>query len=189
MNLKDVHLIGHSLGAQLCGFAGKGLNKVGRITGLDPAGPSFDGVSKQARLDRSDAGFVDVIHTDAKPFVPFFGLGILQAVGHVDFYPNGGKDQPNCDKKIFGGSIRGLLCNHMRALDYFTASINAKNVPLAHKCTNYHDFLNGLCSDCGVNGEKCAIMGYRAHQWLTFQNNQIENKMFLKTTGNYPYFL
>ena len=189
MNLRDVHLIGHSLGAQVCGFAGQGLKKVGRITGLDPAGPSFDGASRQARLDMTDADFVDVIHTDSRSFIPFFGLGTLQAVGHVDFYPNGGKNQPNCGKEILTGTIRGLLCNHIRALDYFIASINANKVPLAHKCTNYDTFLRGLCSDCGVNSEKCAIMGYRADEWRRFKNNQIGSKMFLRTTGNYPYFL
>ena len=189
MNLKDVHLIGHSLGAQVCGFAGQGLDKVGRITGLDPAGPSFDGLPKEARLDKTDADFVDVIHTDSKPFIPYFGLGTLQAVGHIDFYPNGGKDQPNCDKERATGTIRGRLCNHIRALEYFIASINAKNVPLAHKCTNYDTFTRGLCSDCGVNSEKCAIMGYRADEWRQFKDNQMENKMFLTTTGNYPYFI
>ena len=34
--------------------------------------------------------FVDVIHTDSKGFYKG-GLGMEQAVGHVDFYPNGGK--------------------------------------------------------------------------------------------------
>ena len=33
---------------------------------------------------------MDVIHTDSKGFYKG-GLGMEQAVGHVDFYPNGGK--------------------------------------------------------------------------------------------------
>ena len=40
VDMDSVHLIGHSLGAHVCGFAGKRLQesgiKVGKITGLDP---------------------------------------------------------------------------------------------------------------------------------------------------------
>lgn len=67
---EDFHLIGFSLGAHVAGFAGKRVqegakkNMVGRITGLDPANPWFNYDSPKVRLDRSDAKFVDVIHTD-----------------------------------------------------------------------------------------------------------------------------
>lgn len=40
------------------------------------------------RLDRTDAEFVDVIHTDSKSILQL-GLGMSQAIGHIDFYPNG----------------------------------------------------------------------------------------------------
>ena len=41
-NLNDIHIVGFSLGAQVAGKAGETLNsKVGRITGLDPAGIYF----------------------------------------------------------------------------------------------------------------------------------------------------
>lgn len=49
---------------------GQDKYKVGRITALDPAGLYFHGVNKSSRLDPSDAGFVDVIHTDLKNFIP-----------------------------------------------------------------------------------------------------------------------
>lgn len=42
-------------------------------------------------LDITDAQFVDVIHTAGGTF------GYVKPIGHVDFYPNGGKaPQPGC---------------------------------------------------------------------------------------------
>ncbi|XP_043748998.1 lipase member I isoform X4 [Cervus elaphus] len=95
-SLDNFHFIGVSLGAHISGFVGKIFHgRVGRITGLDPAGPQFSGKPANGRLDYTDANFVDVIHTDTN------GLGIKQPLGHIDFYPNGGKKQPGCPKSIF----------------------------------------------------------------------------------------
>lgn len=91
----DVHVLGHSLGAHVAGYTGNYLSgKLGRITGLDPAGPAFETPylkDADERLDFTDANFVDVIHTCAG------SLGILKPIGHADFYPNGGTfRQPGC---------------------------------------------------------------------------------------------
>ncbi|KAJ8026295.1 Pancreatic triacylglycerol lipase [Holothuria leucospilota] len=62
-----MHLIGHSLGAHVAGYAGENVNgQYGRITGLDPAGPGYRPFSfeKGCLLEKSDAAFVDIIHTD-----------------------------------------------------------------------------------------------------------------------------
>lgn len=97
--MENFHILGHSLGAHLAGFAGKRVwsrtgRKIGRISALDAAGPLFEipiPVSRNNRLDRSDAEFVDCIHTDGGIF------GMVQPIGHVDFYPNGGVPrQPGC---------------------------------------------------------------------------------------------
>uniref|UniRef100_A0A8W4FL06 Lipase I n=2 Tax=Sus scrofa TaxID=9823 RepID=A0A8W4FL06_PIG len=64
-SLDSFHFIGVSLGAHISGFVGKIFQgQVGRITGLDPAGPQFSGKPSNGRLDYTDANFVDVIHTD-----------------------------------------------------------------------------------------------------------------------------
>lgn len=67
LDLSDVHIIGHSLGAHTAGYAGEKLaGRISRITGLDPAEPYFQGMPNHLRLDPSDAQLVDVIHTDGK---------------------------------------------------------------------------------------------------------------------------
>ena len=64
-------------------------------TGLDPAGPSFDGTEASVRLDETDAVYVDAIHTNGDPLLSF-GFGSLEQAGHADFYPNAGNNQPGC---------------------------------------------------------------------------------------------
>lgn len=91
--LKDFHLIGYSLGAHIAGYAGNIVKGIGRISGLDPASFYFRDAEKSVKLDANDAEFVDVIHTDVSSRL---GFGLKEAMGHVDFYPNGGKNQPGC---------------------------------------------------------------------------------------------
>ena len=53
---------------------GQDSYKVGRITGLDPASLFFLGADKSVKLDKTDAEFVDVIHTDiveTYPGIPY----------------------------------------------------------------------------------------------------------------------
>ncbi|MGH0185206.1 UNVERIFIED_CONTAM: hypothetical protein FKN15_016772 [Acipenser sinensis] len=95
-----VHLVGHSLGSHIAGEAGKRIPGIARITGLDPAEPYFQNTPAEVRLDPTDARFVDVIHTDASCLIPSVGLGMMQAAGHLDFYPNGGEYMPGCSKNV-----------------------------------------------------------------------------------------
>lgn len=59
------------------------------FAGLDPALPLFNRTSNE-HIKKTDADFVDIIHTNAN------NHGILDAVGDVDFYVNGGATQPGC---------------------------------------------------------------------------------------------
>ncbi|XP_072016962.1 uncharacterized protein [Amphiura filiformis] len=111
----NVHLIGHSLGAQVSGLAGAMIKSetnqalIGRITGLDSAGPVFDKLTAQCRLDKSDAMFVDAIHTDSQL------LGSKIELGNADFWVNGGKSQPDCRVPY--------SCSHRRSATLFTNSV------------------------------------------------------------------
>lgn len=72
------------------------------LSGLDPASPGFEGYSIDQRLDPSDANFVDVIHTSNEEVGLGYSIGFKGRLGHVDFYPNGGKKQPGCDNETEG---------------------------------------------------------------------------------------
>ncbi|CAH1637014.1 unnamed protein product [Spodoptera littoralis] len=65
-----IYIIGHSLGSHIAGIAGKKVyevtgKRIGRITALDPAGPCFSNISDTGRLARTDAEYVDVVHSNA----------------------------------------------------------------------------------------------------------------------------
>ncbi|XP_064615464.1 pancreatic triacylglycerol lipase-like [Liolophura sinensis] len=173
MNYGKVHLIGHSLGAQACGYAGSKIHGLGRISGLDPAQPFFEDHDATVRLDPSDANFVDVIHTDATKFIGIEGYGMVKPCGHVDFYPNGGNNQPGCEERHIIGAIEDFLngkikaaagdvsCSHSRAHHYYVHTINPSACPLqGYTCSDYHKFESGDCFSCSHHN--CPVMGFHA---------------------------
>ncbi|XP_077294596.1 phospholipase A1-like [Arctopsyche grandis] len=131
MPKKSFHLIGHSLGAHISSYAAVKMGTVRRITGLDPAHTCAITSNNEYLLDKTDADFVDVIHTSATLLVKF-GFGTRSAIGHVDFYPNGGEKQPECYERKRNPLSRFIpfyrkategVCNHGRAYDLFTESL------------------------------------------------------------------
>ncbi|XP_069434602.1 lipase member I isoform X1 [Ovis canadensis] len=186
-SLDNFHFIGVSLGAHISGFVGKIFHgRVGRITGLDPAGPQFSGKPSHGRLDYTDANFVDVIHTDIN------GLGIKQPLGHIDFYPNGGKKQPGCPKSIFSG-LEFIKCDHQRAVYLFMAALETNCNFISFSCRSYKDYKTGLCADCADFKEKsCPKLGYQTELWKDILKERIENTtlrttVFLDTVGTNPF--
>ncbi|GBN87348.1 Inactive pancreatic lipase-related protein 1, partial [Araneus ventricosus] len=103
----SVHLIGHSLGGQVSGWAGERVPGLGRIT----------------------------------------GLGIKEAIGDMDFYPNGGNSQPGCfyqhnmtyEMTDDVDNYATNSCAHSRANHYFVDSIN-KCTFIAVECESYERF-------------------------------------------------
>ncbi len=66
--------------------------KLARITGLDPAGPLFFSSFPFPKINKNNAAFVDIIHTDEGD------NGDISVDGDADFYPNDGiASQPGCN--------------------------------------------------------------------------------------------
>lgn len=79
MSLKNLTIVGHSLGAHVAGCTAKRLEsneKIGTIIGLDPAAIGFDFDEVDNRLSETDADYVQVIHTDIMKF------GMAKPIGH-----------------------------------------------------------------------------------------------------------
>ncbi|CAG2114968.1 unnamed protein product [Medioppia subpectinata] len=180
VNPQDIHLVGHSLGGHVVGFAGKTVTdpKVGHITANDPAGPGFTGQPAKNRLAVGDATFVNVIHSNGIPpnGVPGLqGLGDLEALGNIDSY--------------FNGAVLNLvLCSHVRSNNI---AINDQSYgqstgcqPIGYHCTSYDDFMNGLCGDCGSDGKACRPMELNLDYWDNKNNWDIidtNNKFYINT--------
>lgn len=92
-----------------------------KFTGLDPISNCF--VQTISSLGKTDAKYVEVIHTDCA-FTQ--SLGIIEPMGHADFYPNNCKVQPGC---------KDYVCCHKRAYELFAASVI------------YNNFQGTLCDD------------------------------------------
>ena len=194
-NLGDFHIIGHSLGCHVAGYAGERLKGLGRITGLDPAGPLFEFTDNRVKLDPSDAKFVDIIHTDGAPTYKL-GFGLLEPAGHVDFYPNGGLEQPNCPtlpSKILTGLLNLATvnidqledvsgCSHVSAYKFFTDSIENKNCSyFGFTCKSKEEFDKGNCLTCSEKG--CNRMGF----WASPKNDLGNLYLNTQNADNVPF--
>ncbi len=166
---ENIYVAGHSLGGQVAGYAGKYFHqltgsKIGRITGLDPAGPMFQlpdwvdsKMARQLHLWRDDAEFVDVIHTTAGSLVGDTALGMSSLIGHADFFPNGGqKNQPGCHQ---------VACHHGRAHQFWVSSVT-RNCFQAFACDSYEAFK----SDCNKTVINTNRMGYWATKPITHKS-------------------
>ncbi|KAM6986669.1 lipase member H [Aplochiton taeniatus] len=180
--LSSIHMIGISLGAHVSGFIGARFNgQIGRITALDPAGPQFTGTDPEDRLDSSDAQFVDVVHSDMD------ALGFRKPLGHIDFYPNGGADQPGCPKTIFSGGPY-FKCDHQRSVYLYLGSLNRTCDIRAYPCSSYKDFLEGLCMDCDqFMPDGCPIFGYGITRWKDTLLNLKQTVAFFNTNKESPF--
>uniref|UniRef100_A0A8C9A035 Phospholipase A1 member A n=1 Tax=Prolemur simus TaxID=1328070 RepID=A0A8C9A035_PROSS len=178
----SIHIIGVSLGAHVGGMVGhfyKG--QLGRITGLDPAGPEYTRASLEERLDPGDARFVEAIHTDTD------NLGIRIPVGHVDYFVNGGQDQPGCPTSIYSG-YSYLICDHMRAVHIYISALENSCPLMAFPCASYRAFLAGQCLDCcNPFLLSCPRIGLVEESGIKIEPLPKEVRVYLMTTSSAPY--
>lgn len=168
LRLDWLHIIGMSQSSHIAGVTGEHVTtgRVGRITGLDPSRPFINMKERNGRLSDDDAVLVDVVHTNAG------FLGEQTAIGHLDFYANGGKKQPGCDHELFWS------CSHARAVLLFTESINNPEAFKAFLCQDEWEALHQRCTDSGVY----AFVG----EHLSYSQR---GSFFFKTNGTSPFGL
>lgn len=160
----EMSIIGHSLGAQIAGFVGSGLDgKFKAIYGLDPAGPGFTFPfqdSREARLDDTDAKYVQCIHTSR------LTLGVNYTCGHSDFYPNGGFMMPGCLEPI---------CSHLYVVALFHSSLDP-----------VHSFVGTHCNndiEARYHGFQCTSI----RDTMGIHNDGVKGSFYLYTSPHEPY--
>ncbi|ALC38226.1 CG34448, partial [Drosophila busckii] len=165
---QQIHLIGFSLGAQVAGLVANHVHApLARITALDPAGNGFHGNTPAGQLDRGDAHFIDVLHTD-----PFLFSMLPMAIGHADFYVNLELfGQPGCNPAQ-------LSCNHFRAGAYYAESIVSARGFWAQPCGDWLQYLTQRCSQ--YSERDYVLMGY-------FVPENASGSYFVSTNAQSPY--
>lgn len=180
------HLIGHSLGAHISGFIGYALNgTVGRITGLDPAGPCFTSMrgpeeapsaaengylasGSKRRLSAASAKLVVAMHTDCSLF------GLNENCGHYDIFVNGGSSQAGCTSLVdIGTKVFDLIdmrspsasdfdLNLVCAHSYAHQMIDALALVPSSKST-------GLLEDASLRDPlRCQPVAFECSSWSAF---------------------
>lgn len=208
------HLVGYSVGAFIAGKIARTFNDSGktfaRLTALDPTNfySTLDLIyrlNNVAKVSTSDAKFVDVIHSNAG------SLGDSDSKGHVDFWPSGGKRQPNCDVSLIGAFksiceffvnfisfsacfsypanrtvFNYLGCSHMKAWKYYAESINRTSSSpgfVASEC----DSRASSFSSTSCKTTTAASMGFYADSTTTNRDNKKTVNYFVDVNASPPY--
>jgi len=194
--LEKFHVIGHSLGCHVAGNMGRTLTaklggrKLTHITALEPAGPKFvDDSDSKIALRKTDATYIDAVHTDGainKPFVIRGKLGDARPdMAHANFYINGGQTQPGC-KASFG------LCSHQRSFKYYAESVSNRQAFKGFRCELTEAIRKGVPTWHKLGNDGCLKMKISDSSQTTYLTDEYaDNKPMglyvVKTYSKYPY--
>ena len=76
-------------------------------------------------------------------------------LGHLDYYPNGGQEQPGCDPLSYPPPnwynlsqyiMDTAACSHSRAVDLYADSLVSECPYVAYECPDYNTFQSVGCS-------------------------------------------
>lgn len=124
---------------------------------------NFKQVNDFERISTKSGKVVEVVHTCAS-------LGLDEAVGHVDFFINGGKHQPSC-------SIWSPQCSHLLSFEYWIAALENPRSFVGVRCSSYGQFLENQCDH--------PVKAYMAGERLLYKRG----KYYLQTKNYPPYGL
>lgn len=169
LRYENVTLIGFSLGAHVAGLAGKKYinGEIGKVVGLDPAGPSFDVNDPDERLSPESAAYTECIHTG-------YVFGIRDPICHADFYINSGANQPGC-KTFLGTDF--VVCSHARVIEIYIEALHKPNGFYGFACENLDDAINMNCT-----GDPGAFINNEANAM-----NKLIGIFHVTTNGKPPY--
>ncbi|CAK1543642.1 unnamed protein product [Leptosia nina] len=175
LNPAKLELLGFSLGGQTVSYIAKHYyiltgKKISRITALEPAGPCFRFLNSTDRLDRSNADFVQVVHTNID------GYGMANPMGHIDFYVNGGEYQP-ADLNFFPCTA---TCSHFRVLTLWAVAMKNSRKFIAIKCDTIQEARDSSCYDKVPLVTN--VMGLEVDE-------SKHGVFYLSTSKSYPFYL
>lgn len=97
--------------------------------------PGFILASDTQRISTLSGDFVEILHTNAGE------LGYMRAIGHQDFYPNGGTSQPGCT------ADPASACSHSRSYFLYADAISGPEPMIGAQCLSNSCFLASGCSN------------------------------------------
>jgi len=149
-----------------------------------------DGDCENIAIQKSDAIYVEAIHTDGAlnmPFVERGRLGDLRSnMAEANWYFNGGESQPGCTDEPFG-----MLCDHQRSFHFYARSVANPKAFKGFRCALVPSKdLGWLWMDqdgCIKDPPQISDLGVTAYLTDEYGANKPMGDFAIVTTATYPF--